>query len=147
MLGKLARWLRMLGQDTAYSITLNDKELLDNSQRENRILITSDYDLYQKSKKSKAKAFYIKGQKIEFLLSNLSKTFEFPLIINMETSRCPKCNILLKRIPKKEVVNKIKPNTLIQYNKFWLCSQCSSIYWQGSHWKKINSTLQKASKL
>lgn len=147
MLGKLARWLRMLGQDTIYSITLRDNELLSMSQRENRLLLTSDFDLYKKSIKNKAKVLYIKGQNIELALSTLSKTFEFPLIINMELSRCPKCNIVLKRISKKEAAEKIKSNTLIHYDKFWLCSQCSSVYWQGSHWKEINSTLQKARKL
>ena len=144
MLGKLARWLRMLGQDTVYTTNIDDLELISRAKKEKRILITRDLTLYKKSIKNKIQTVYFKTKSIDLLLSDLSKQFEFPLSINMTLSRCPKCNQELEKITKQEAAKKVKPKTLIHYNEFWICSQCNSIYWQGSHWKKINSTLQKA---
>lgn len=144
MLGKLARWLRMLGQDTIYATTLGDLDLILRAKKENRILVTRDFELYQKSIKNKIKVVYVKTQSIDFLLSDLSKQFDFPLIVNIILSRCPKCNQRLEIIPKQEAAKKLKPKTLIHYTEFWFCSKCNSVYWQGSHWNKINSILQKA---
>lgn len=45
MVGKLARWLRMLGFDTAYSNKFEDDELLRIAQSEARILLTRDVPL------------------------------------------------------------------------------------------------------
>ena len=146
MLGKLARWLRMLGQDTIYSTDLDDLDLISRAKKEKRILVTRDFELYQKSIKNKINAVYFKAQNIDLLLSDLSKKFKFPLFINMTLSRCPKCNKRLGKLTKQEASQKVKPNTLIHYNEFWFCSQCNSVYWQGSHWNKINSTLKKARK-
>lgn len=144
MLGNLARWLRMLGQDTIYVNNIDDIELISRAKKEKRILITRDFPLYQKSIKNKTKSVYFKTKSIDLLLSDLSKKFEFPLFINMTISRCSKCNQRLEKITKQEASKKVKPKTLIHYNEFWFCSQCNSVYWQGSHWNKINSKLQKA---
>ena len=48
MLGKLTRWLRMLGQDVEYSTKLSDDELLASAKAEGRILLTRDFELYQR---------------------------------------------------------------------------------------------------
>ena len=62
MLGKLVRWLRMLGQDTIYSTKLTDMDLIFKAKRENRILITRDYKLYQNSVKHEIQVFYTTSQ-------------------------------------------------------------------------------------
>jgi uncharacterized protein with PIN domain len=144
MLGKLARWLRMLGQDTIYSTKLNDLELMVKAKKEDRILITRNLNLYKKSVKNKIQSFYIKTQNNSKALANLRNNFGIPLVIDMKISHCPLCNIKLQSIKKQEAAKKIKPNTLLYYDNFWSCSKCLSIYWQGSHWKDITLTLDKA---
>ena len=47
MLGKLARWLRMMGHDVEYSNSMDDSELLTIARKEQRILLTRDFELYQ----------------------------------------------------------------------------------------------------
>ncbi len=45
MVGKLARWLRVLGVDVSYDTSLDDHELLALARREKRILLTRDQPL------------------------------------------------------------------------------------------------------
>lgn|GEM_PF-5615370 len=47
--GKLARWLRMMGHDTTYDVYLEDRELLEIAKFENRVLLTKDKELYKRS--------------------------------------------------------------------------------------------------
>src|SRR2546425_807893 len=42
MLGRLARWLRILGHDVAYGRHLRDRTLVDSARREERLLLTRD---------------------------------------------------------------------------------------------------------
>ena len=144
MLGKLVRWLRMLGQDTIYSTKLTDMDLIFKAKRENRILITRDYKLYQNSVKHEIQVFYTTSQNKAEVLANLKNRFGIHLDIDMNLSRCPLCNNKLKQITKQKATKKIKQNTLFYYNDFWSCPKCQSIYWQGSHWKAITSTLNEA---
>ncbi|MGC8936370.1 MAG: DUF5615 family PIN-like protein, partial [Candidatus Methanomethylicaceae archaeon] len=51
MLGRLARWLRLLGYDTAYDQTLDDEKLIEIAKRENRILLTRDGKLFKRASK------------------------------------------------------------------------------------------------
>lgn len=61
MLGKLTRWLRMLGQDVEYSNNMEDSELLVTAKREGRILLTRDFELYQRATGKNIEAFYLEG--------------------------------------------------------------------------------------
>lgn len=144
MLGKLARWLRILGQDTTYSSKLADSNLILKAKEEERILITKDFNLYCQAIKNKIQVCYIKAQNKSEILGKLRNRYGISLIIDMKISRCPLCNNRLQTITKQEAAKTIKQNTLLYYNDFWYCPNCLSIYWQGSHWKNIKSTLDKA---
>ena len=62
MLGKLARWLRMLGQDVMYSTELNDSALIEVAKKENRVLLTKDLELYKRAIARGLDAFYVEGK-------------------------------------------------------------------------------------
>lgn len=48
MLGRLARWLRLLGYDTFYSSEIKDAELLEVCSQGNWILLTRDVEFLSK---------------------------------------------------------------------------------------------------
>ena len=52
MLGKLARWLRLLGYDSSYYRDIEDKKLLELAKINDRVLITRDKEVVQKAKKT-----------------------------------------------------------------------------------------------
>ncbi len=146
MLGKLARWLRMLGHDVKYSTELNDCKLVAVAKKEKRVLLTRDLELYQQAIAKGIDSFYLEGETEEERLAELAKRFSIELAIDMAKSRCPKCNARVRPIAKEEVEKRVERNTFEHYGDFWECRKCGQIYWQGAHWVKIGKTLSSARK-
>jgi uncharacterized protein with PIN domain len=144
MLGKLTRWLRMLGHDVKYSNKLNDAELTVIAKKERRILLTKDLELYQRAIAKGIDAFYVEGRTEAKRLAELAKRFKIPLIIDLKNSRCPRCNTKLRSTPKEKLAGKVEKNTFTYYDAFWKCPKCGHIYWQGAHWGRIHATLEEA---
>ncbi|HLN89848.1 MAG TPA: Mut7-C RNAse domain-containing protein [Candidatus Binatia bacterium] len=144
MLGKLTRWLRMLGQDVLYSVQLGDSELLELAKKENRILLTKDFELYKRATSRGLDTYYVEGKTESERLAEVSKRYNLQLTINMDESHCPICNTKLNSVPKEQLQSELEKNTFTYYDKFWKCPNCGQIYWQGAHWKQINNTLIQA---
>lgn len=147
MLGKLARWLRMMGFDTKYFNSLSDDEILRIASEEKRIILTRDYQFFRKANAHGVKAVFVEGRTHVERLANLSRLLGINLEIEIEKSRCPKCNANIKPVNKEEIRDKIPASTYRTYNEFWICAGCGQVYWKGSHWNKINNTLNQARQL
>ena len=146
MLGKLTRWLRMLGQDVKYSTQFEDEELIVTAKKEHRVLLTRDAELYQRAIVRGIDAFYVDGRTEPERLAELAERFGFPLAIDLKRSRCPRCNSKIRSTPKEKLAGKVEKNTFIYYDEFWKCPKCGHIYWQGAHWTSIRATLEEAEK-
>jgi len=144
MLGKLTRWLRMLGYNVEYSDKLDDAQLVKIAKKERRILLTRDLELYQQATAKGVDSLYLNGKTEAENLAQLAQRFKIKLDIDITTSRCPKCNTQVKPIPKEAVAKKVEKSTFSHYNEFWECPKCRQIYWQGAHWVRIRKTLEKA---
>jgi uncharacterized protein with PIN domain len=144
MLGKLTRWLRLLGNNVEYSSKLDDAQLMTIAKKERRTLLTRDLELYQQSIAKGIDAFYLDGKTEAENLSQLAKRFNVKLNIDMAKSRCTKCNVRVRPIPKEKVADKIEKSTFSYYNEFWECPKCGQVYWQGAHWARIKKTLEEA---
>jgi len=147
MLGKLTRWLRILGQDVTYSNQFEDAELIAMAEKGRRTLLTRDSGLYQRAIGKGIGTFYVEGRTEAEKLAELAKRFDFPLTIDLNRSRCPRCNAKIRLTPKKKLVGKVEKNTFIYYDEFWKCSKCGHIYWQGAHWNGIHATIEEAKKI
>jgi uncharacterized protein with PIN domain len=147
MLGKLTRWLRMMGHDVKYSNKLDDTELMVIAKKESRVLLTRDLALYQRAIAKGIEAFYVEGMTEPERLAELARRFSIPLVIDLKSSRCPRCNAPLQSVPKEKVVDRVEKNTFSHYSAFWECPNCGHVYWQGAHWTKIRATLEDAEKL
>lgn len=144
MLGKITRWLRMTGYDVKYFNDLDDDELIRISVKEKRVLLTRDIELFRRALSKGADAFLVKGRDEIEKLAEIGKHFDLNLEIDVKKSRCPKCNARIYPVSKSQVEGRVPPATFKFYNDFWECPRCEQIYWQGSHWKRINQTLSEA---
>ena len=144
MLGKLTRWLRMIGQDVTYSVQLDDNQLLGLAKAESRVLLTKDLELYRRAISKDLDAFYVEGKTEPERLAKVAGRYSLELAVNMCNSHCPVCNTLLEASDKEDLKELLEPNTYEHYERFWRCSNCGQIYWQGAHWKQILSTLSEA---
>ena len=141
MLGKLARWLRMLGQDVVYSVQFSDNELLDLAKAEARVLLTKDFELYKRAISRGLDSLYVEGKTESARLAEVAKRYRLTLEVDMDKSHCPICNTKLQTASKEQLKEELEKNTYTYYDKFWKCPNCGQIYWLGAHWKQINNTL------
>ncbi|OYT52334.1 hypothetical protein B6U66_02280 [Candidatus Bathyarchaeota archaeon ex4484_135] len=147
MLGKLARWLRLLGYDAEYGRDASDDELLERARSEDRLLLTSDVELFRRALHSGVKAFLVKGSTEEERLAQLASKLGVKLEVDLKRSRCPKCNSPVVEVPKEAVRGLVPEGSWSRYDRFWRCTGCGQVYWQGSHWANIEAVLSRARKL
>jgi uncharacterized protein len=144
MLGKLTRWLRILGHDVEYTSSMEDKELIQKAKKENRVLLTRDVELYRQAIAKGVEAFLIENPNQTANLASLAKRFNLKLEVDVRITRCPKCNGIIRTVSKTEVAEKVPATTSSNYDEFWQCQRCGQVYWRGAHWNRIEETLDGA---
>lgn len=139
-LGKLVSYLRILGFDTLYHNDFGDKFLAEKSEKENRILLSRDHGLLMR--KNVDYGYFIKSVDPQKQLKEVINRYDLIDYIN-KASRCPKCNQILKRIEKDKILDRLEPKTKKYFDKFYICPDCDQIYWQGSHFNRIDKMIEK----
>lgn len=149
MLGKLARWLRMIGYETIYMNNSDDRDLLLIAKRDSLVLLTSDAELYRTAIARGTESFLVEGRTEPERLASLAERYGLSLSIDTTISRCPMCGWQLRATSKGDVEKVVPPATFKVYQTFWVCTnpECAKVYWQGSHWKRIEQTLASAEKI
>lgn len=145
MLGRLTRWLRMIGCEASYYKGNSDSDLLRQAKENSLVLLTSDLQLYRTAIARHVECFLVEGTETEQLAS-IAHRFNLELSIDTEKSRCPTCGSRIRPVKKEEIASRIPPATFKLYQSFWICTKtsCAKIYWQGSHWKRIEERLEDA---
>src|SRR5208337_4825897 len=149
MLGKSARWLRMLGFETLYLKDSSDQELLSLAKRDSLILLTSDEELYRTAAMRNIETSLVHGHTEAERLAEVAKRYNLKLEIDTTISKCPMCGFSITEVSKENVEKLVLPTTFKLYQTFWVCTnvKCAKVYWHGSHWKKIEQTLESARKI
>jgi uncharacterized protein with PIN domain len=145
MLGKLARFLRLLGYDVQYSTEYSDETLLKKAFEDDRILITSDENLFKEAVNRNIESMFIKGGSTIDRISQVIKRYNLDLTADPSISRCPQCGSIIKFELKENLKDRIPSRSYEEYDNFWLCTnnRCNKIYWQGSHWDNIKKMMRK----
>lgn len=146
MLGKLAKWLKILGFDAIFFSKIEDEELMAIAGRENRILLTRDTGIIERSRK--VETFFIDSESWREQVKQVLDYFDLWEDVK-PNSRCIECNSLLKEISKKRAKNLVTPFVYTTADTFALCPGCGRIFWRGTHFKdmefKISELLKKKS--
>jgi uncharacterized protein len=135
-LGKLAKFLRMSGFDTKYRNDFKDTEIINTAIEENRIIITRDKGILKNSLVKKG--YFVRSQKPKEQLKEVIIRFQLQESMQF-LSRCMECNGIISKADKDEITGNLKPATRNYYNKFFRCSNCGRIYWEGSHFDRMQS--------
>lgn len=138
MLGNIAKKLRLMGFDSSYSADIEDDELIKLAKKENRIIISRDEELIQKSKNNCLRCIFIKNEEeIEQFREIMEQCNLKTIQINGDKARCPKCNSKTHPIDKKNISLNIPMKVLEHNEKFWNCENCDQIFWEGTHIKNL----------
>ncbi len=141
-LGRLGKWLRILGLDTRYAEGENRSSIIFEAIKETRIIVTRDRRL---GEHHGVKTVLIKS---DFLKEQLKQVFEeLKLEIKPEGmfKRCTLCNELLVDVDKDSLRDLVPEYVFKTQEDFVQCPRCQRIYWQGTHWGNVKETIAKLS--
>ncbi|MCG7984884.1 MAG: Mut7-C ubiquitin/RNAse domain-containing protein [Candidatus Thiodiazotropha lotti] len=133
-LGKLARYLRLLGFDTLFFNDIGDQRLVEISVSERRILLTRDRALLMR--RTITHGCYVHA--IEPWLQLTEVVARLDLVDQVRPfSRCMVCNGAIVAAQKDLIEQQLPDQVIRQHDQFWRCQDCQKIYWQGSHYSKL----------
>lgn len=138
-LGGLARLLRMAGFDTLYDNHFQDDEIAALSVREARILLTRDRELLKW--REITHGCYVHALKPAEQLSEILRRLDLAGSIK-PFSLCLHCNAPLHALDKQLAQSRVPPAVRASHERFSTCDLCQRVYWEGSHWRRMQAQLQ-----
>jgi hypothetical protein len=139
-LGRLVRWLRILGFDTEYFKQGNVSSLIIEALRDERIIITRNHRL---PKSDGIKIVVIEAERIKEQVTEVLEALKIGPATDMMFSRCIICNERLEAIEKDKIKDKVPEYVFKTQEDFITCPQCKRIYWRGTHWGDVTKTLKE----
>ena len=138
-LGALARRMRLVGLDTAYSNDLDDVDLVEQANDERRAALTKDRGLLQR--RHLWFGAYVRHDRPDDQLADVLDRFAPEL---RPWTRCPACNGLLAEVQKHQVEELLQPGTRRTYDQFSRCGSCGRVYWRGAHSDRLAAIVARA---
>jgi hypothetical protein len=132
MLGKLAKWLRLIGIDTVYLHDAEDDELIRRALREDRILLTRDGTLAGR-RMLRGRSLFIESEETGKQLRQVIEHFGIGVEAGALFTRCIVCNEPIEDLPKASAKGSVPPYVYRTQERFGRCPSCGKIYWRGTH--------------
>jgi uncharacterized protein with PIN domain len=142
--GKLARWLRLIGYDTLLFKQKDDNKMIQAALNENRVILTKDNQFMRRRLVTggKLKAIRIEQDdprlQVKEVVQALNLNYHFKPF-----SLCLECNQELLARDKEEVQNRIPAHVFRIHTQYTECPACHRVYWQGTHWQAMVRKLQE----
>jgi uncharacterized protein with PIN domain len=141
MLGKLAKWLKILGFDAIFFSKIEDEELMAIAQKEERILLTRDNGMIERARNMET--LFIDSENWREQVKQVLDHFDIWKDVK-PNSRCIECNYPLKKISKERAKNLVTSFVYKTADTFALCPECERVFWRGTH---LNDMEHKISEL
>ncbi len=147
MLMRLGRWLRLMGQDAANPGDADDQQLMEMAKAENRTLLTRDRRLAEACSKAGISCILIHSAHLEDQLKEIASR---GISLELKPLRCTICNYPLRKTEAGERgVGEMMSSEIgagerdSSEKEIWQCEGCNKLYWEGSHWRNIEKSLDK----
>lgn len=141
MLGRLARWLRVLGLDTTYDAEASDAVLVARAEAEDRVFLTKDRHLVRELRP--AKAIEIASDVPLEQLRQVVHACALDAPAELFT-RCMLCNTALVDVPATERADVVPSASRSLPGPVRRCPSCGRVYWVGSHARRMRASLERA---
>jgi uncharacterized protein with PIN domain len=139
MLGKLTKWLRVMGVDVVYDPSATDDQLLRCAAQEGRILLTRDRRLLHR--RGPTRRLLIESDYYHEQVRQVVQTIGLKPATHVLT-RCLRCNAPLHPIAKTAIAERVPPYVYATQMTFKCCLGCDRIYWSGTHRDNMLQQLQ-----
>jgi uncharacterized protein len=138
-LGALARRMRLLGLDVAWSNDADDPDLVARAAGGHRVLLTQDRRLLMR--RALSRGALVRGSHPDDQLTDVLGRFA-PALAPL--TRCTRCGGVLRPAPRAEVTDLVEPGTLRTVEDFARCTACGRVYWHGAHGRRIEALIARA---
>jgi uncharacterized protein with PIN domain len=138
-LGKLAKYLRMLGFDSKYRNDYEDDEIIELAAKEKRIILTRDKLLLKSGRITHG--YYVRSTDKHDQLREVVQKFDLYSQFRSFT-RCMTCNRELVPRSKEEMEHLLPQDISNLYHEYFFCPDCNKVFWQGSHFKRMESFIR-----
>ena len=139
-LGKLARYLRMLGFDCDYSPDRNDADLARICSGEERILLTRDRNLLKRTMIDRGLCIH----------STVSEEQAAEVIARLDLARsvkpfnrCMECNGLIIELDPADIPDDAPAGVKKWCSEYFRCTGCNRLYWKGSHADRMSERIER----
>ena len=139
-LGKLAKWLRILGFDTIYESENTSKWFYEHLEPE-RILLTRTRMIYKQY--GAHGPIFIEANDLSEQLKQVIEALAIPSGDLRPFSRCIDCNTRIVEIPKETVFGLVPDYIYEIHDHFNICRQCDRIFWRGSHTERSMEVIRQ----
>jgi len=146
MCGGLARWLRAIGYDATWSPDIDDGDLVRLAYEQGRVLLSSDNAMFERRP--------IAGGQVRALLVPLGlrrleqlRYVVQQLKLPVRPPRCMTCGGPLVPTAREQVAAEVPARSLVWARSFYRCGQCAKVFWEGSHWKRIEKVREATANL
>jgi uncharacterized protein len=139
MLGRLATWLRIIGQDATYGAHLSGPSILCHARAEGRTVLTRDRRLWRR--RVDVPLVFIESDHFRAQLQQVITTFGIDPFAHTFT-RCALCNEPVLPVQKDEVAAAVPPYVFATQAHFVRCPRCRRIYWPATHSAHVHEQLQ-----
>jgi len=140
MLGRLARWLRLMGFDCTYDPEISDQALVHRGVLEGRIILTRDRRLPEEW--WVRDIHIVEAEDLDDQLAEVTRRFELASTIRPLT-RCSECNGVLERATREDVSGRVPERIEKTRANFMQCPGCGRTYWEGSHTARIRNVVER----
>jgi hypothetical protein len=138
-LGKLARYLRMLGFDCAYRSNWDDPEIIDRALAEQRIILTRDIGILKQKRVSHG--YWLRSAEPEQQMIEVVEALDLRSRLQPFT-RCLECNGKIDRVGREALAGFVEADIAARFDRFWQCASCRKVYWRGSHYERMLQAVQ-----
>ena len=142
--GKLAKWLRIMGYDTVFFTDIDDSRMVAKALAEGRVILTRDTEIMKRGlvTSGRLKAILISSEEPEKQMRQVIKTLNLDCQFR-PFALCLECNQPLVEKNKDQVKDRVPPHVFQTQSQYVECPACHRIYWKGTHWQAMTRKLEK----
>jgi len=143
-LGKLAKWLRILGYDTLYERRNADRRFLMNAWGAGRIALTRKRDIA--ALPLRRALVVVNADRVARQIGEVLEALMLDPDPARRMTRCLRCNELMEEVDREGVEGLVPAYVYQKYPRFRRCPRCSGIFWPGTHRRNVEEALRKRSR-
>jgi uncharacterized protein with PIN domain len=140
-LGRLSKWLRILGYDTVYWRGEADRPFLRIAEREGRVVLTRRRDVL--ARQHTGSVLFLENDRVQDQIEEVLKKLDLRPDPEKRFTLCLRCNEFLNAVTPEEVQPLVPDYVFRTQKEFRVCPVCGGVFWPGTHRDRALSTLRR----